>query len=294
MSHDYCPACQRNDALGAPWIHQVNGLEYRTCFGANRPEHLWRKHIFRTDNAEPLEIRNGAHSRMVSLMCLGESFKRPVRGFAGDFLSRKCGVSLVTRNDIGKALPDNTALWMWADFVQVTHRSFITMTAIQRGSDVVGFQLRAFPMKRGDGSITPDSIRTVGSAEGLYIPPYKGVLPSALVLHEGVWGAITAMWDAYEYQSDEIFSVAVLSASIRPETIQNTLNLIFPGVPKFSVFDQDQAGIKLRERTLDIAKPITINGAGPGKDYRDLYSDLRFERLSEIIRGELKKLDGQS
>ena len=63
---------------------------------------------------------------------------------------------------------------------------------------------------------------------------------------------------------------------------------------KTSVTDQDRAGIKLREKTLKIAKPITISGAGPGKDYRDLISGLRFERLSEIIRAELKKLDGQS
>jgi hypothetical protein len=290
MNFDYCPACRRNDALWKPWIHQVDGLEYQTCFGLNRLEHLGKKYTFRTDTGEPLEIRNSAHSNMLSLMRRGKALECDVRGFPGDFLFKTCGVRLINRDDIGAVFPDNTALWMWAYGAQVHY--FITMVSIQRGSDIVGFQLRAFPLKRGDCPITPDTVRTIGSAEGLYIPPFIGVLPSAVVIHEGIWGAVAAMWDAYEYQSDEIFSVAVLSASTKPETIHSTLELIFPGVPRFSVFDQDTAGIKLREKTLIIAKPITVNGAGPGKDYRDLIPGLRFERLSEIIRVELKRLDG--
>jgi hypothetical protein len=264
-----------------------------TCFKLNRPGHPGENCYFRLNTGEVIEGPSGANAPLQFLKQFGREFRRSIRGFEGPFLSIVCGITLINRDDIGKALPDNLSLWKWADFVQVGYRCFITMVAIQRGSDLVGFQLRAFPLKHGDGPITPDSVRTVGSADGLYIPPYTGVLPSAVVIHEGAWGAIAGMSDAHDYQSHEIFSVAVLSASVKPETIKTTLDLIFPGVPRFSVFDQDQAGIKLREKTLHIAKPITINGAGPGKDYRDLNSDFRFERLSEIIRAELKVLDGR-
>ncbi len=217
--------------------------------------------------------------------------KAELRGFPGEFLFRKCGVSVVTTADIAEVMPDNHGLWNWAQRLEQADH-VITELAIQRGSDHVGAQLRGFPRMGGNVQPLPDLIRTIGSAEGLYIPPCTGVLPSVVVIHEGAWGAIAATWDAEEYQSQEIFSVAALSASTRPETIQSTLSLIFPGVPRFSVFDQDPAGIKLREKTLDIAKPITISGAGQGKDYRDLIPGLRFERLSEIVRAELKLLGG--
>ncbi len=289
-----CPKCNGPVPPGNQWVDSRTGERMGTCFKQNRPEHPGENCYFHLDTGEVQKGPSGAYSSIQVLKQFGREFRRSVRGFDGSFLSRVCGITLVNRNDIGKAIPDNLPLWKWADSVQVGYRCFITMIAIQRGSDLVGFQLRAFTLKHGDGPISPDSVRTVGSAEGLYIPPFTGALPSAVVIHEGAWGAIAGMSDAHDYQSHEIFSVAVLSASVKPETIKITLDLIFPGVPRFSVFDQDQAGIKLREKTLHIAKPITINGAGPGKDYRDLNSDFRFERLSEIIRGELKVLDGRA
>ncbi|MEI7781576.1 MAG: hypothetical protein WCJ18_06580 [Planctomycetota bacterium] len=138
----------------------------------------------------------------------------------------------------------------------------------------------------------PD-IWNFGVADGLFLPSWTGLNLSALILHEGPWGAVAANYDAFEYGNRDIFSVAVLSANVRTETIASTLDLIFPGVPRFSIFDQDPAGVALRARTLDIAKPITIPGAGHGVDYRDLCPEVRFERLVNIIVRELKQIESR-
>lgn len=291
MNSNLCPLCHRGDALGKPWIHSISGYEFQTCFGLNRPEHSGQRHYFRVDTGEPITVRDGTHLSLIGLLERGRPYEAELRGFPGDFLFHKCGVSVLTTVDIAEVMPDNHGLWSWARGIEQAGL-VITMLAIQRGADHVGAQLRGFHRRGGSAQPLPDLIRTLGSAEGIYTPSFTRILPSAIVAHEGAWGAIAATWDAEEYQSQEIFSVAALSASTRPETIQSTLGLIFPGVPRFSVFDQDPAGIKLRERTLEIAKPITISGAGQGKDYRDLIPGLRFERLSEIVRAELKLLGG--
>ena len=289
-----CPICRAPVAPGNTWVHSRSGEVMGTCFKMNQPQHPGRKCHFILSTGDVHSPLGGRHFEISELATYGQQLYRTVRGFDGKFLSRICGLSLINRDSIAKALPENLAIWKWADTVQVYGRCFITMLPIYRGANVVGQQLRAFPLKRGNAPITQDSVRTIGSSEGLYIPPFEASQPSALVVHEGAWGAIAGMHDSWEYQSDEIFHVAVLSANVNPETITQTLDVIFPSVPRFSLFDQDRAGIKLREKTLKIAKPITICGAGPGKDYHDLFSGLRFERLSEIIRAELKKLDGQS
>lgn len=133
-----------------------------------------------------------------------------------------------------------------------------------------------------------------GSADGLYIPTWAGFNLSALILHEGPWGAVAANYDAFECENRDILSVAVLSANVHSETIASTLDLIFPGVPRFSVFDQDPAGVALRARTLHLAKPITIPGAGYGVDYRDLMTEARFSRLLEVVMRELKLIEAGS
>lgn len=139
--------------------------------------------------------------------------------------------------------------------------------------------------------VTPYTTFNFGHADGLFVPSYVGLHPSAVIIGEGPWTSIALTWDAWEYGNRDLVSVAVLSAQVRPETILKTVELLFPGVPRFSIFDQDPAGIRLRERTLDIAKPITIPGAGFGRDYRDLIPEVRFERLVEVVLRELRQLE---
>jgi hypothetical protein len=133
-------------------------------------------------------------------------------------------------------------------------------------------------------------IRTLGNADGLFVPSYTEWLASAVIIHEGLWGAVAAMADALEYQCKDIFHVAVMSANVKANTIADTLDLIFPGIPRFTLFDQDPAGVAARLATLHVAKPILVTGAGHGKDYRDLIPEVRFERLADTVMRELKVL----
>ena len=165
------------------------------------------------------------------------------------------------------------------------------MLPVMSGPDIVGIQFRAFNRKTGDGPSSGEHIRAYGAADALYIPVNVGVRPSAIVCHEGPWGAIAANHDALEYVNSELLSVATLSANVRPETIRVTLDLLFPGVPLFSFFDQDPAGIHARAKAQHVLKPISITGAGSGKDYRDLDPTFRFEQLCEAVRKELKLLE---
>ena len=135
-------------------------------------------------------------------------------------------------------------------------------------------------------------IRVFGESEGLFLPYFIGRNPLAVVIHEGPWGAVAATNDALKFQNSDILSVATLSAGVSASTIKSTLDAVFPGVPRFSLFDQDPAGIFARMATMSVAKPILVNGAGDGKDYPDLIRDVRFERLVEIVARELKQLEG--
>lgn len=137
----------------------------------------------------------------------------------------------------------------------------------------------------------PYTTYNLGHADGLFVPSYTSLHPSAVIVGEGPWTSIALTWDAWDYGNRDFVSVSVLSAHVRPVTIARTLDLLFPGVPRFSIFDQNLAGIRLRERTLDIAKPITVSGAGSGNDYRDLIPGIRFERLVEVVLRELKQLE---
>lgn len=291
MSYDSCPLCGRNDALGDPWVHRHSGELLRTCFGLNRPEHLGRKHNFYVENGEPLHHSPSISTGPQAALQRGRKLLVPIRGIHPVFLSKQCLVSSINHQDLSLAFPDNKTLYRWAyDCIQLG--LVITMLPIVRGLDITGIQLRAFDPRTGENPTIKNTIQAIGEADGLYLPAFIGWHPSAIVIHEGPWGAIVNHHEGQEYGSQEVFPVAVISASARPETIRRTLDLIFPGVPRFSVFDQDYAGIKLREKTQHIAKPVTISGAGQGKDYRDLIPGYRFERLSEIIRAELKVLDG--
>jgi len=128
----------------------------------------------------------------------------------------------------------------------------------------------------------------VGETEGLFVPPFKGRNPVAIIITEGPWDAVAIHSDALVYGNRDIFAVAALNAGVKATTIQSTLDLIFPGVPRFSVFDQDTAGVTARATTGSVATPLLVTGAGDGKDYRELDSEFRFERLVDLVRLAIK------
>ena len=277
-----CPLCKRGDALTRPWL-DPQGRSIRTCMGLNRPEHLGQQYRFDIETGQSLSAVDGTQATCFSLMSRGEP--RDLRGYHGGFLHDVCGVTAINPadlDDLTQALMPSLGMWGR----EMVHAGYIiSQMPIQRAARIVGMQFRAFS---GDDDGQQKQIRSFGESEGLFVPHYTGWNPSALVIHEGPWGAIAAMWDAQEYKCRDIFSVAVLSANVKAATITSTLDLIFPGIPRFSLFDQDPAGVAARLAALHVAKPILVTGAGHGKDYRDLVPEVRFERLADTVMRELK------
>jgi hypothetical protein len=259
------------------------------CHGLNREEHLGHTCLFDADSGEPLSVLGGVAACIAALEESG--LECDFRGFPAWFLACYCGITLIQAKELDRHTASMMpTLGMWGR--EMEHDGWlISQLPIYFGPRPVGMQFRAF---HPDTSRPEEDhhIRVFGSAEGLYLPGFIGLNPKAVVIHEGPWGAVAANHDAMAFQDEDVFSVSTLSASVSAFTIKTTLDAIFPGIPRFSLFDQDPAGIFARMATAEVAKPILINGAGPGKDYRELRPSVRFERLSEIIRAELKALGG--
>jgi len=287
MNYRLCPKCHLADALGAVWYHQF-GRPCRTCHGLGRPEHPGYKVHFDDDTGEVIQPREGTHARLINLLSAGTPM--PFRGFPAPFLQTEFGVAGIHAAQLEvnchSTLP---ALGSWARELERRHLP-ICMVPITSGPRLVGVQLRPLPVGEPRRVEVVKDFRTIGETEGLLIPRYTGLNPSAVVIHEGPWGAIACYADAQSYHNTDIFSVAVLNASVKASTIKSTLDLIFPGVPRLSLFDQDPAGVAARMAALNVAKPILVTGAGPGIDYRDLDPEVRFERLMDVVVRELKKL----
>ena len=283
---DACPACGRGDSLGKPYVG-FDGRYYKTCFGLNRPQHPGRKFTYDVETGQELQSKTPASSRFNELFSMGKPVS--IRDFQADYLYERCQVIRVLAKDIGNVFGADGGYCSWANGHEA-EGWIIAALPFYAGVDVVGMQLRAFNPKTSDGPNTHEFIRNVGQ-EGIYVPGFKGSNPVAVVIHEGPWGAIAANHDAHEYPNHDLISVAAASAHTKPRTIRETMDAIFPGVPRFALFDQDSAGIHAREALKGIAQPILITGAGEGKDYRDLDPALRFERLVDVIKLLLSQME---
>jgi len=256
----------------------------------NRQGHLGRVYHFLAESGDPLHASDPTEARLFLLLASG--VPAGIRGIPAAFLQKACQISVIAPAALERiCAASDPMLGQWGREVASRHR-VITQLPITRGAATIGLQLRGMRLS-GNAADHAKEIRTLGRGDGLFIPSYRGWNPAAVVIHEGPWGAACAMWDARNYGSRDIFSVAILHAGIPAFVVQDTLDLIFPGVPCFSLMDQDPAGVAARAALLSVAKPILITGAGPGKDYRDLIEEVRFERLSEILRAELRKMEGQ-
>jgi len=281
-----CPKCKRSDALGSRY-RGINGCWQRTCHGLNRDAHLGVRCHFNADTGEVFVITDGITGRIMAAREAGEPV--PIRGYLPSFLSGTCGITAISSRKVELHFADvMPELVPWAR--ELEEAGFlISMFPIHRGPRVVGVQFRAL-RPHEDQPHDAHQIRVFGQAEGLFVPYFVGRCPITVVIFEGPWDAVAAMHEAEMFNRPDIFFVAVLSAGVTAATITSTLDAIFPGVPRFSVYDQDPAGIFARMATMAVAKPILINGAGMGKDYRDLVPEARFERLAEIIERELQVL----
>jgi len=287
MKSHVCPKCHRDDALGAVWYNHI-GRPCRTCHATGRVEHPGQKFHHDAETGEALQPRDGPHARLLNMLAAGEPM--PFRGYPAAFLQAEFGVIGIHAAQLeANCHSVMSKIGEWARELE-SQAMPICLVPITNGARLVGIQCRPLPLGNSKRVAAVQGFRTVGEADGLLIPRYTGLNPSAVLIHEGPWGAIACHSDAMAYGNTDIFSVAVLSASVAASTIKSTLDLIFPGVPRFSLFDQDPAGVQARIETLHVAKPILVTGAGPGKDYRDLNQELRFERLVDVVVRELKKM----
>jgi len=281
-----CPKCKRSDALGRRY-RGAGGRWQQTCHGIKREGHWGFNLHFNPDTGEVLTATDGIHARIIAAMEDGEAV--PLRGFEGEFLADTCGITALSATKMdahfGGVMPQ---IVVWGREMEESG-FLVAQFPIHRGPHVIGVQLRAL-RPHEDQPHDRHQIRMFGQANGLFIPHFIGQNPSAVVIFEGPWDAVAATFEADLFQRKDIFSVAILSAEVTAATIKSTLDMIFPGIPRFSHFDQDVAGIAARMATMSVAQPILITGAGPGKDYRDLIPEIRFERLVEIVRRELMAL----
>lgn len=288
ISNHTCPGCKRSDALGRFRFH--DGRWVFMCHATGREGHRpGRRLVFDEKTGVEIAIIGGMAANIAGLQASGVAFA--FRDFSAWFLESECGITLISANDLDRHTASTMpALGSWGRSLE-EKGLVLSQLPIYCGPRPVGMQFRAFPP---DSSMPEEDhhIRVFGSADGLYLPGFIGINPKAVIIHEGPWGAVAANHDAMEFQDEDIFSLATLSSGVSAFTIKTTLDAIFPGIPRFSLFDQDPAGIFARMATSDVAKPILITGAGPGKDYRDLRPGVRFERLSEIVCAELKAMVG--
>ena len=287
LKYLFCPKCGSSSGLGSPYIG-ARGELWSTCHRLGPPEHLGCKVHFNIATGEVIQPRDGIHARVMNLLSAGTPM--PFRGFAADFLQSEFGVTGITASQLGihcqSSMP---AIWKWATVLEQQGLK-TCMVPITRDHRLVGLQLRPLPVGPTRRVEVVKDFRTVGETEGLFIPRYTGRNPMAVIIKEGIWDTITYESDAREYGNTDFFSVSVLNAGVKASTIKSTLDLIFPGVPRFSLYDQDPAGVAARLATLGVAKPILVSGAGPGKDYRSLTLGLRFERLVQVVVRELKQM----
>jgi len=267
------------------WIG-FDGRRLQTCFGLNRPEHACRKFIFDVETREEFQSKSPAIFRFAEIFQFGVPIS--IRGIPADYLYERCQVVHIRSKHIGDVLAKEGGYFDWAAEQEFDGR-IITALPFHNGADVCGLQLRAFNPKTGDGPSDHAYIRNIGQ-EGIYTPNVKASNPDFIVVHEGPWGAIAANYDAHEYDNHSLVSVALASVRTTPKKLTRTLDIIYPGVPRFALLDQDPAGISARESIGGVAKLILVSGAGEGKDYRDLLPELRFEALADSVMRAFKEM----
>ncbi len=232
-----------------------------------------------------MSVTDSFHANIAALLEAGEAMR--FRGYSENYLFHDAGITAIT----AKKLELYTAataptLGLWAREIEA-EGYLLSQLPIYRRARVVGMQFRAYDPAGQDRA---QHIRTFGESEGLFIPHYYGRHPMAIVAHEGPWDAVACNHDARVFQNMDVLSVAIISASVTAYTIRTTLDAVFPGVPRFSLFDQDDAGILARMATSAVIKPILVNGAGYGKGFDDLNRHVRFECLVDVVERELKLL----
>ena len=281
-----CPVCERSDAMlckDDPKFYR-DGKLWARCLHRNTHPNGGSVDFY----VETGEILGHIEQTPAeSLYHIAQS--GPAHGFGAAFLAEKCGIYVITKEDVSRSnAPVPTEKWMlnW-DAQKVP----VTITPLYKGAALVGLEVRAMAEKasprHGEAAPKTDATRkTVGDA-GVYITSTR-LQPFTVVVFTGVWDAVSAAWDALQNGSDYRYAFASVPDGFNPIILRDTLETIFPGVPRLIVSDQDGSGQKARKRFARVGTLAILPGVGLAKDYRD--ADPK-KRWSALLQGIERALD---
>ncbi len=280
-----CPLCGQSDAVRCkddPRFYR-DGRLWARCFHGNSHPNQGPVSFY----VETGEVLGRVElTPAESLYQIAQS--GPARGFGAAFLAEKCGVYVITKEDLARSsAPVPTEKWMldW-EAQQVP----VTIAPLYKGAALAGLEVRAMAEKasprHGEAAPKTDATRkTVGEA-GVYITSTR-LQPSTVIVFAGVWDAVSAGWDALQNGSEDRYVFASVPDGFNPAILRDTLDTLFPGVPRLIVSDQDPSGQKARKRFAKIGTLAILPGVGLAKDYRDADPKKRWVALLEGIERAL-------
>lgn len=281
-----CPVCEKDDSVrckDAPAFYRDGRLLAR-CFHGNSHPNGGPVNFF-VDNGEIASKVELTHAQSIyQLAQVGSA-----RGYGSAFLAKRCGIYLVTEKETAASTsPVPTGKWMmgWA-----SQNVPVTVAPLFSGAELVGLEVRAMvekaSLRPGETAPKADANRkTVGEA-GIYVAN-PTAQPTAVIAFAGLWDAVAAAWDAFEDGDPDRYAFAAYNDGTNPELLKNTLETLFPGVPRLIVSDQDPSGQKTRKRFSKVGTLAILPGTGLAKDYRE--ADPK-KRWSALLDGIEKALD---
>lgn len=272
-----CPVCDGTEGIifTGNARFDIEGRSTARCERRNHHPH-GQAITFFTDTGEVANANDAPWWERLYLHGCPES----VRSFGAPFLSERCGVVGI-RHEAFDDVPElQEHKWVFK-LLNEARRADQPLVALPlySGARRVGLELCAFIKchpRAGERNYQAGNIRKVCGERGVYVlDPLSN--PRAVVLFTGAFDAITAAWDAFEAQSEEL-AFASAPDGIAAEIVKITFEALYPGVPVLLCSDSDASGKKVRERLRKVAKPIQLSGCS-GKDYRDAPADLRWSAL---------------
>lgn len=275
-----CPVCHTEDAVrtkDAPAFYRDGHLVARCFHGNSHP------------NGGPVDfiLETGEVCGRVELTHAESLYlaarQGTTRGFGAPFLA-KCGIYAITAEDVAASsslIP--TEKWMRTWQAQEVP---VIVAPLYKGAQLSGLEVRAMQeatsVRPGEAAPkTQEKRKTVGEG-GIYVAN-PGVQPTAVLAFAGLFDAVTAAWDAFQEGSFERYAFVAYSDGTNANLLRDTLEALFPGVPRLIVSDQDPSGQKTRSKFAKAGTLAILPGAGLAKDYRDAEPKKRWAALMDGV-----------
>ncbi|WP_243301278.1 hypothetical protein [Geothrix oryzisoli] len=128
--------------------------------------------------------------------------------------------------------------------------------------------------------------KTVGEA-GIYVTNPKAQ-PTAVIVLTGLWDAVAAAYDALGAGDPARYVFASCPDCMDPNILRDTLETLYPGVPRLIITDQDPSGQKARKKFAKVGTLAILPGTGLAKDYREADPKKRWAALLDGIERALE------